>query len=138
MSANAENRTLVLYGVADRDANETVLMFFTGREDLDNFVEALPGKYSVAVVTGLNYDDLEVVGTEAHRAAKISRKYKVEVSCTANVTENWLVTLPDNFEGSVEDAFFDRDIEGVRREFIDQETHNEHDRRVEWFEEVAE
>lgn len=138
MSSDSENGTLVLYGVADRDATETVLMFFTGREDLDNFVEALPGKYSVAVVTGVNYDDLEVIATEALSATKISRKYEVEVSCTADVTERWLVTVPDNFEGSVEDAFFDWDMESVQREFIDQETNNEHDRRVESFKEVTE
>ena len=68
---------------------------------------------------------------------RVSRQYKVEVSCVADVTERWLVTVPDNFEGNVEDAFFDWDAEGVQREFLDQETNNEHDRKVESFEAVA-
>jgi hypothetical protein len=56
--------TLVLHGVAERDAQERVLMFFNNRSDLDDFVEALPGSYTATIVLGVNYDALQIITTE--------------------------------------------------------------------------
>jgi hypothetical protein len=57
--ANGE-RVFVLHGVADRDPDELVCMFFNDKADLDEFVEILPGHYAMLTVTGIDYDAIEV------------------------------------------------------------------------------
>lgn len=58
-------KVLVLYGVSDRDPDERVCQFFpdtkVGRGWLDEFRDALPGRYDILVVSGVDYDKVKVV-----------------------------------------------------------------------------
>jgi hypothetical protein len=49
--------TWVLFGVADRDPTEPVLMFFRSREELTEFAAALPGMYGTMMLYGVTIDD---------------------------------------------------------------------------------
>ena len=51
----------VLHGVADRDPNERVCMFFASVKDRAKFAEDLPGSYDRLTLTGVGYDDFKVV-----------------------------------------------------------------------------
>jgi hypothetical protein len=54
----------VLSGVTHRDADEIVCQFFPhtakGYQQLEEFRESLPGRYDVLVVSGIDYDAIEV------------------------------------------------------------------------------
>jgi hypothetical protein len=52
--------TYLLYGVANRDPNETVVMFFPFPGDVTEFCRDLPGKYRLMRLTGVDYAQLEV------------------------------------------------------------------------------
>lgn len=54
-------RVFCLYGVAKRDRKELVCMFFAKRKDVEEFKQALPGRYRVLKVKGVSYDDIHVV-----------------------------------------------------------------------------
>lgn len=50
-----------VHGVADRDPDELVLMFFDKVKEVEEFVRDLPGKYETLVVGGLNHEDIQWV-----------------------------------------------------------------------------
>jgi hypothetical protein len=53
-----------VFGSAKRDPEgEQVLMFFENPEDRAQFIEALPGFYRCATLTGVTFDELTVVVT---------------------------------------------------------------------------
>lgn len=53
-----------LHGVADRDPNELVCMFFEHMAHLEQFVEAVPMRHhQVVVLAGLSYEALTVTDT---------------------------------------------------------------------------
>jgi len=55
----------VLSGVARRDADEVVCQFFPhtdeGYQHLQEFREALPGRYDVMLVDGIDFDAVKVL-----------------------------------------------------------------------------
>ena len=53
--------TVVVYGTADRDADEHVFMVFDNTRDAVQFTVDLPGRYEMKVVTGIDYDKFEVL-----------------------------------------------------------------------------
>ncbi len=55
------NVTVVVYGTADRDADEHVLMVFENIKEAADFIIDLPGKYDVKIVTGIDYDKFEIL-----------------------------------------------------------------------------
>lgn len=56
----SSKRVYVLHGVAKRDPDELVLMFFSSTLDRANFRRELPGKYRSVTLTGISYDDFDV------------------------------------------------------------------------------
>lgn len=48
-----------VHGVADRDPNELVLMFFESINDVKEFVSALPGRYATTVISGIDLEDID-------------------------------------------------------------------------------
>lgn len=50
----------VLYGVADRDRNELVCMFFPTKKDCRKFQTDLPGRYNQLTLVGVGYDDFDI------------------------------------------------------------------------------
>jgi hypothetical protein len=55
------NRVFVLYGVADRDPDELVCQFFDKPIDVVEFVDALPGRYDLMELIGVDFDRLTVI-----------------------------------------------------------------------------
>lgn len=51
----------VLHGVADRDQDELVCMFFSSEKDRDEFRKNLPGKYAEFSLEGVSYDIFDVI-----------------------------------------------------------------------------
>jgi len=51
----------VLYGTAERNHAEKVCMFFATKADREEFKKKLPGTYKTMTLTGIDYDDFEVV-----------------------------------------------------------------------------
>lgn len=55
----------VLHGVADRNSDELVCMFFSSVEDRTEFEKALPGKYAHLSIFGISYDDMNYIHSVA-------------------------------------------------------------------------
>jgi hypothetical protein len=54
-------KTYVLYGVAARNRNELVCMFFDRKKDIRRFKLSLPGDYRVMTIKkGLDYQALKI------------------------------------------------------------------------------
>lgn len=55
--------TFVLYGVAGRDEQELVCMFFGTSKELREFEKDLPGRYQTLIIVGVDLmgDEIEVV-----------------------------------------------------------------------------
>lgn len=60
LMADHKPTVFALFGIADRDPNECVLMFFDSMTILNEFRQALPGTYHVATVEGVDYDTLKI------------------------------------------------------------------------------
>lgn len=54
--------TYVLYGVAARDSNELVCMFFDTHDEMSVFAFELPGNYRMFKLFGVVPEDFEVFG----------------------------------------------------------------------------
>lgn len=67
------NGTVLLFGYAGRDRDETVCQFFPntneGRLWLDEFQEALPGRYRIVQLGNVDYDALDLDADLCHALA---------------------------------------------------------------------
>ena len=52
--------TFVLHGVANRDPNELVCLWFPTLQEAQAFPEQLPGRYAIQMVEGVDYNAITV------------------------------------------------------------------------------
>lgn len=61
MTTTYDIATYVLHGVADRDPNELVCMWFPTLQEAQRFPEQLPGRYAIQMANyGVDYDALDI------------------------------------------------------------------------------